>query len=82
MKGTTTICTTITHQVHQSHSLEDFRYQSGLKKGARIMNKPYWIRMEDGWIFDFIRQDTDVELLKHNIECGVVYIQDRIVEKT
>ena len=68
----------IDHYVVQAESLDQFRYSSGGRKGQRIHNMPYWIKSRENWLFDWIRADTDVQLLSQEIAKGQVYIMDKI----
>lgn len=66
---------TISHEVVQASSIEQFCYpKSSRRKNYRILKMPYWIKLSDAWVFEFITNDTDVETLRHNIDQGAVYI--------
>lgn len=43
----------------------------------RNFGQPYWIIIEDKLVFSFISHDTNVTMLKNNIENGIIFIQEK-----
>ena len=69
------------HHLKQARGLQDFIHQEGPMKGKMIKNMAYWIRIDNAWWFEFIREDMDQDVFKHNLKAGAVYILDKISEK-
>lgn len=62
----------VSMSLKKAESIDQFKSLSG----RRIMNKPYWVRLEDGTLwFDFIKPSTDAQELKESIGGGRVYIK-------
>jgi hypothetical protein len=68
----------IQHKVKQAVSINQFRYAAGAVKGQRIQRMPYWILLPDAWVFEYISNDTDVQLLQSYVEKGIIYLLDKI----
>lgn len=62
---------TIPHTLIQAMSIEEFKKASG----RRQMNMPYWLKIENTWIFEFVNEDTNVVDLVDQIEKGIVFIR-------
>jgi hypothetical protein len=71
----------IEHSVKKAQSLQDFVHTNGSRKDKAILNMPYWIKMNNAWVFDFVRGDMDVDILKHNIKASAVYILESVESK-
>lgn len=64
----------ISMSLKKAKSIEEFKSS----RGSRILNKPYWVRLEDGTMwFDFIKASTDAQDLNESIEGGRVYLLKR-----
>ncbi len=70
--------TQIVHDVVQVEHINEFAHADG---SGKKLGEPYWVLFKDDtWSFDFIRANTDSELLKHNIAAGAVYRLVRVHE--
>jgi hypothetical protein len=63
---------TVNHQLTRARSIDEFRSD---QDGRRILNMPYYRQKSGGvYVFDFIREDTDKQKLKAEIENGIIWI--------
>ena len=63
----------ISQTLIRATSLEQFKTENG---HARMM-MPYWISLDDGYIFKFINSQTDKDELEAQIGYGIIFIQEK-----
>lgn len=50
--------------------------------GRRIISMPYWRRLNGGpWVFEFISEETDADLLAAEIDAGEIYIRQEDADR-